>query len=226
MNKEKLSPLLWLWVPVAAMIVQVALDKTLSAQDLVFLYAERGPHEIVQFLVIGAAFCVAAFTLLLPGLSGRNWLRAWIGLAAVCCFYVAGEEISWGQHFFQWVTPENWQEVNDQNETNLHNTSSWLDQKPRAILQLGIFVGGLVIPFLLRFRPAWLPQKFAVIYPSYELVLTAVFLATIKLLNFIDRDLEGMTIFGRGSEVSELYMFYFVLLYMVVLRLRVLQNQR
>jgi len=56
-----------------------------------------------------------------------------------------GEEISWGQHLFQWSTPEAWLEYNDQGETNLHNTSGLFDQVPRTIVTLSIIVGGLFV---------------------------------------------------------------------------------
>jgi hypothetical protein len=43
---------------------------------------------------------------------------------------------SWGQHFFQWKTPEYWAIVDRQEETNLHNTHPAFEQWPRAIRQL------------------------------------------------------------------------------------------
>ncbi|WP_428512990.1 hypothetical protein [Roseovarius sp.] len=36
-------------------------------------------------------------------------------------FFAAGEEISWGQRIFGWETGETFQEINKQQETNLHN---------------------------------------------------------------------------------------------------------
>src|SRR5690606_13691057 len=86
----------------------------------------------------------------------RPALVAWLALAALGCFYVAGEEISWGQHFLQWSTPEYWSALNDQQETNLHNVSSWLDQKPRALLEAGVVLGGIVAPALRALRPGLL----------------------------------------------------------------------
>ncbi|OOZ35386.1 hypothetical protein [Solemya velesiana gill symbiont] len=66
----------------------------------------------------------------------------------MACIYFAGEEVSWGQWYFLWDTPEVFQEINDQNETNLHNTSSWLDQKPRFVVELFIFISGFIWPIL------------------------------------------------------------------------------
>ena len=53
-------------------------------------------------------------------------------IGALSCLYIAGEEMSWGQHFFHWNTPEYWAEVNRQEETNLHNTYAIFEKWPRA----------------------------------------------------------------------------------------------
>jgi len=42
-------------------------------------------------------------------------------LAGGLFFWAAGEEISWGQHFFGTVTPDWLKEINGQGETNIHN---------------------------------------------------------------------------------------------------------
>ena len=59
-------------------------------------------------------------------------------IGALSCLYIAGEEMSWGQHFFHWNTPEYWAEVNRQEETNLHNTYAVFEKWPRAILEVGV----------------------------------------------------------------------------------------
>src|SRR3546814_15941194 len=87
---------------------------------------------------------------------------------------MAGEEASWGQHYAGWLTPENWQALNDQGETNLHNTSSWLDQKPRTLLEIGVIVGGILIPLLALRRPALREGRFALFLPPLACVPVAV----------------------------------------------------
>ena len=47
--------------------------------------------------------------------------RAIFAFVALGCFFVAGEELSWGQWIFGWGTPEALAAVNLQNETNAHN---------------------------------------------------------------------------------------------------------
>lgn len=210
----------WLYVPVIAILIQIALEITLDAPTLARMHTEGGPHEILQFLAIGAACIVALSALGLPAVRRNKGLLAWFGIAALCSFYVAGEEMSCGQHILHWNTPEYWTAVNDQNETNLHNTSSWLDQKPRILLEIGVIVGGLMIPLLHRFRPAWLPARFAVIYPPAILGVTAGVFLGLKIADSI-ADALHIRLFERVSEVQELYLFYFVLLYVIWLRRKI-----
>ena len=213
----------WLWVPVAAMLAQIVLEISLSGHPgiLAHLHSEDGPHEAVQFLFIAAAFVIAVIALAQMDLKAKKWLAAWIGLAAICCFYVAGEEISWGQHILKWSTPDYWAHFNDQQETNLHNTSSWLDQKPRLLLEIGIVTGGLLIPLMMKYKPALVPARFNIIYPPPYLAVIALLALFVKLAEKLAGAM-GIVIFERASEIEELYLFYFVFLYLIVIRKRAL----
>lgn len=219
MIDQNISKIYWLWFPMILIGIQIVLEVTLPSEILSQLHTENGPHEIIQFLFLVAAFMVSVQTLLTSDFSNCLWLRLWVGIAAICCFYVAGEEISWGQHFLKWGTPEYWVTLNDQGETNFHNTSSWLDQKPRVLLEVGVVIGGLIIPFILKVKPNVLPKQFAIIYPHPVLGVTAGLFLTLKLIDKLE-DID-ILIFERISEVEELYLFYFVLLYMLILRKRI-----
>ncbi len=221
---DNLSKTWWLYVPLAAMALQIPMEIFLSHDVLMLLHSEQGPHEFFEFLILIAAFFVAVSTLLRMDRK-EKWLAAWVALAAVCCFYVAGEEVSWGQKFVQWSTPEFWTHYNDQGETNLHNTSSWFDQKPRILLLIGVIGGGLLLPLARRYKPALLPKKLEIIYPPEILWVTAFITFTVEAGDKLSHAL-GAPVFARGSEVVELYLFYFVLLYLVILRRRILNHQR
>ena len=186
--------------------------------DILFaMHNEDGTHELLQFIIITVAFGMGTIILYKTRKTLSVPLKLWVGLATLCSLYVAGEEISWGQHIFEWATPEFWHQVNDQQETNLHNTSSWLDQKPRLLLLVGSIVGGVIIPLLARFKPAVLPQKFAVIYPEKYVALTALAALGIKVAEKTG-EAFGVNLFERASEVEELFLFYFVLLYMMMIK--------
>ncbi len=224
-HNSEISPLWWLWGPIVLIAAQLALEFTLPSDFLAALLSENGPHEMLQFAFMTAAFIVAIWILASFKWRERPWLAGWVGIAALGALYVAGEELSWGQHVLEWGTPEFWAQVNDQGETNLHNTSSWLDQKPRLILEIGVIVGGLLIPLLMKYAPQVLPQQFKLIYPPATLAVSAFVVLAVTVADKIGDVLPDAKIFERASEIEELYMFYFVLLYLIVLRFRVVQQK-
>jgi hypothetical protein len=73
-------------------------------------------------------------------------LWCWVFIWSLVCFYFAGEEESWGQWYFRWGTPEYLNMINKQHETNLHNVSPWLNQTPRALIELFIIATGFLVP--------------------------------------------------------------------------------
>ena len=54
------------------------------------------------------------------GQFGRMF-SVWFAGFALMCFGFAGEEVSWGQHWLGWSSPEYFAEYNRQGETNFHN---------------------------------------------------------------------------------------------------------
>lgn len=225
MNKsyapEEFPRWLWLVLPVLVLPVQFLIEFLFTGDVYAALMSEYGPHEQFQFLILLGAFVAALRGLIMAMRTPETFLKIWFLIAAVACFYVGGEEISWGQHLFDWATPEFWSQINDQNETNLHNTSSWLDQKPRLALEIGVVVGGLILPTLMKFKPATVPAWLARITPPPVLAVTAGLYLAVKLADAVG-DWTKIEIFGRASEVTELYMFYFVLLYLIGLRRRLM----
>ncbi|MCC6598832.1 MAG: hypothetical protein IT559_08585 [Alphaproteobacteria bacterium] len=223
--KSNIWPFFSFWLPVAFLAMQAGLELFLPQDALSSMLSEQGPHEALQFLLAFLAALVALRCLWLVKSGGDFFLLFWVLCFVLSCIYIAGEEISWGQHIAEWGTPDFWGQLNDQNETNLHNTSSWLDQKPRLILLTGVFTGGLIIPALARFRPGALPARFKIVYPPASLSFVALCVLGLVLIDKIDEALKDTVIMVRASEIEELYMFYFVLLYLVVLHRRILQRQ-
>lgn len=222
MNQNK-NHLLFFWVPLTILVLQFILEFTIQSYHLAQIHSENGPHELLQFFILVIALMVALLGTKKAHSQKNTPITLWFLLAAICCTYVAGEEVSWGQHFVNWTTPEYWASLNDQGETNFHNTSSWLDQKPRLILEIGVIVGGLLIPLITRFKPSLLPSKFAIIYPTSNLAFTALIFLGLKITDKADK--FGLSPFERVSVVQELYLFYFVLLYLLDLRKRISLKQ-
>jgi hypothetical protein len=151
----------------------------------------------------------------LPGIG----LRLWIAGLTVGCFYFAGEELSWGQHLIGWQTPEAIASINDQQETNLHNMSSWLDQKPRLLLELWVLVGGVGyggVRLLSRRRvdPESVQDWF---WPTREVTLCAVLAIVVRIperwSKWTDEPLPPWLSI-RLSELQELFFATVLLIYL------------
>lgn len=211
MKNLSLHKFWWLGIPLLLIIAQIAIETLCNEQTKEMLLQEGGLHENLQAVVMVVNVILAS--LLVKRVQGLG-LKLWFGIAALASFYIAGEELSWGQWIFHWSTPEEWAAINDQNETNLHNTSSWFDQKPQTLLQIGILVGGLIIPLLKIFKPDSLPKKFNAIYGDYHLIPTALIALLLKLIDTLS-GIFHWHFFWRISEILELYMFCFVALYLL-----------
>ena len=219
---------LWLWFPPCLLLVALVWR---MADEIGFRRiwdSEQGPVENATVLVLvpGAIAGLLAVWRYGRGAPAR-WLIPWYALITMGAIYFGGEEVSWGQHWWGWSTPESVATLNDQGETNLHNMSSWLDQKPRLALEIGVVVGGLLFPLWLRVSgtrlaegswPAWF-------WPRGDVVPTAVLAFAVAL----PERLDGLFGWGvpppldiRASEFQEYYFALFLTLYLcsALIRLR------
>ena len=103
----------------------------------------------VLFALTASGLCLAAFRLR-RGLPGR-WLGVWLLLCAIGCFFYAGEEASWGQHWTGYGSPEFFAEHNSQGELNFHNLGKLSTQRvPKTLLSVGVVVTGFMLPLRRR----------------------------------------------------------------------------
>lgn len=209
------SPWIWVGVPVFIIAMMIGFELTLTGDDLKAMYSENGPLELLQFF----------FMVLATILAGRlvfeardKLMKLWAVVLFAGSLYIAGEEVSWGQWLVGWGTPEFWTAFNDQGETNFHNTTSWLDQKPKLLLFIGMIVGGLIIPALRRWKPEILPARFAAFYPQDYIVVTAIGVLVPYTIQKIGEEFFGFSFFERVSEIQEAYKYFFILLYVFGLR--------
>jgi hypothetical protein len=215
-----LSPAWWLGLPLAVAFASFVASRFPDWHERAFAN-EPGILETAQVLILIAAIVAGAMILRLPRTKARPWLTAWIGLAVAGCFYTAGEEISWGQHMFGWTTPESWAAINKQNETNLHNVTSWFNQKPRALLETGVVTGGIVLPLLMRWRPGLVRGWLALIAPPLLVLPTALLAELTRLVDTAAvTSALGFHVFLRASEVQEALFYIFALLYLVAMHRR------
>lgn len=217
---EKTSIVWWLVIPVAMFsffgTVQFFEDRRLVEG----LLGESAPVEIAQATIMAFAF-LASVTMLPSAFKTHN--KFIIGLSmftTLGAFYVTGEEISWGQHFFLWQTPNDWMAINDHHETNLHNTSSWLDEKPKVLLEIGMLVGTILLPVYRKYRTNAFVEKYAIVIPPEYLWVTATALWSTKIFKALDNHFHWFNLY-RTSEINEIYIYYFLLIYILALKLRI-----
>lgn len=145
------------------------------------------------------------------------------------CIYFAGEEASWGQHWFGFETPESIREGNDQGEFNLHNTSGALgglvDQLPRNLLTLAALIGGLVLPLTRSGRkrvPKFDQGTIAGwVFPTFVCAPSALLALIVslpeKIIEAREKEVPHWLDIAPG-ESKELYLAMFLMIYLLAMR--------
>lgn len=140
----------------AVVLATVKLDPTL----LTWVTQEDGVVEwgTVAALMWLAVVVVRHLTSSASALPGWTKVAGWLLVALA--LLAAGEEISWGQRIFGFSTGETMQNLNLQNETNLHNLIPGPIFNGIIVFSLGI--GFVLVPTVWRQKsenaPVWLPS--------------------------------------------------------------------
>lgn len=222
----RLPAWLWLWAGPAIVVAQVA---TKAIGEPTYRRWMRGELGLVENLTV--AFLLGALVCALLSWRRRARVRwpffapAALTIAAGLVFF-AGEEASWGQHWFGFEPPAEIAARNDQGEFNLHNDPFFeklLDQLPRNLLTLGALVGGLVAPLLRRARGRTgrdfaSPSPWAWVWPGLECVPSALLAVTItlpeKLFAGLDRPVPYLIEISAG-ETKEYCLALFLFVYLL-----------
>lgn len=215
----------WLWLPLVFLIIIYAGRACCGWKFYErWIMSEHGFVELMTpVMLIPAIICGIRCWKMRARLPHR-WLVVWLVLATLGSFYFAGEELSWGQQIFEWKTPGFFQKYNDQDETNIHNMSSWFDQKPRLVLALWVLAGGIILPIRRRITG----KRYTAEDWRYWF-WPASFTLPVAVLGIVIRFPEHATKWFhapqlrwdlRYSEVQELYFAYFLCLYLVTTWIR------
>lgn len=205
----------YLWVPLVTAIATLliaGIDRPFFRKW--FESEQTGLFEFLHFLLPIITALIAIKCLFHPYVRKNGFLIFWFSLMAIGGIYLGGEEASWGQHYAGWTTPDFWVGVNDQQETNLHNTSFLLDQYPRAILKVGIAIGALIIPWMLLNRPDKLPRQFDFIYPPLAMVPLALLVFATEIYNKLRGEVSWTIVkLVRGGEFQETFISWCLVFY-------------
>jgi len=228
-HRHELPTILWLWVPIGFFVLRYAISVFTHKREGLesWFLGELGLIEnlTVLFLVMSALltiFLIRRYRKILH-LTPKLFLVVY----CIGCIYFAGEEASWGQHWFGWGTGEYFSAINDQGETNLHNTSIFLDRVPKALVSLSIFIGGVFAPIYFRRKalvidcrkPMWW------LFPTWICLPTALFATMATWPSKVERFTGWTFYFDQAQEMKEIYIAYFFLLFIVSLARR-LQHYR
>ena len=212
----KRNLLIFHWLPIVVVLIPFLWFAVVGNDQM--LKGEAGIIEnmTVLFLVVAIGFCIAGISLAnRQGLS--SLLKGWLFLMIMGSAYFALEEISYGQHLFGWGTGETWKQLNDQDETNLHNVHAIFDQVPRAVLTLGIFIGGVLLPLYRHFRGIRMDEsaRFYWQWPTLDCVTIGLLAILIRpVLSLVELE------FINTGEMKENLFALFILLYCVSIQLR------
>lgn len=214
----------WWWGGIPAVILAGVL--VIHYADPEFYRAHVLPEgfgflELTQFFLAAAAAVLCFHALGFKVVKGSRLLWYAVLFFALAAFYIAGEEHSWGQHFFNWNTPSYWADINRQQETNLHNTSPWFNQRPKLVFDAAMFIGGLLVPLVqLRTGPFQRPLL-ALLTPPITIAPAAAIALAFKVVDDLGKGgVAGGDLFIRPSEVVETFQYLYMLYYVVVLRRR------
>ena len=223
-NEHELKSWLWLWLPVVmfALIFGSAIVSKYVHET--FFVGELGVIELATPIMLVPAIIAGFIIFINREKLVTKQLSYWILLVTLACIYIAGEEISWGQQLIGWGTPEWVKQVNNQHETNIHNTSSWFDQKPRFLLEVLVFIGGIYLPLKRKLQGINLPRDSwqywvcptMVCLPAAILAIVSRVPERIKTLFDMSENIVDI----RTSEVQELYFAIFLMIYLLSIRKR------
>ncbi len=212
----------WLCIPAGLAVFLIAVSRISPTFYEAWILPEGyGFLELGHFFIPLAGLIIALRLLSRPFVRARAPHAGLLVLAALACLYIAGEEHSWGQHFFQWTTPDYWGELNRQQETNLHNIDDIFDKKPRLLLELGTFVGGLLIPLAALFRPRVRRNRWSVFMPADAMVPVALGALFFKVSAILQNNAWFSAPVYRPAEATESFLYLFILFYLIILARRI-----
>jgi len=223
-NECELKEWLWLWLPVVVFVLIFGSALISQYVHETFFAGELGVIELATPIMLVPAIISGIVIFINREKLVVKKLGYWILLITLACIYIAGEEISWGQQLVGWGTPEWAKGVNDQHETNLHNMSSWFDQKPRLLLEILVLIGGIFLPLKRKLQGMRLPRDSWQYWlcPTIVCLPAALFAILSRLPDRIKvlSELSNTIVNIRYSEVQELYFAIFLLIYLLSIRNR------
>ena len=101
------------------------------------VWSENGIIENLQVFFLFITILILIFFLKKISLNEKQkLLKIFLLIQILGLFYFLMEEISWGQQYINFKTPEYFNEINKQKEFNLHNISNVFNELPKSFVFL------------------------------------------------------------------------------------------
>lgn len=227
-QRPRLPLALWLLLPLSIVPVQMLAKAIGQGFYERTMRGELGLIENLTVLCLAVAMGCALVLFLRRHLVESKYFGRFALLMALGCFFFAGEEASWGQHWFGFTPPDSIAARNDQGEFNLHNDpflETFLDQLPRLLLTLAALVGGIIAPVVRRKRGLRHPNFrgpgiWGWIWPSSVCMPAALLVVCVSLPKKVFRLLDQPQPYYLDispGETKELGLALFLLIYLLTL---------
>lgn len=221
---KKLHPLSSFLLPFLLLVFLMIIQHNYAHEIFNKLKKEDGLFEYLTFAayLIGSGFSLA----ILKNIWSK-WRSSWMSwpllfgflVVAVVFFFIAGEEISWGQRIFNIATPQDYAAVNTQQEITIHNHNDVINYVYYAYLYLSLLISLAWLPVKLtiaggkRFGVNWLyrlGEWMRWVAPRWWMV--SWFLPMIVYVPL--RETFGYIRYGQWEEMSEMFLSVGLVVYL------------
>jgi len=182
------------------------------------LLREDGPVEDATALLFFVAFLAAgraAIDLRRRGLRSQSILYV---VFAFVMFFCAGEEVSWGQRFLGFDTPDAIEAINKQDELTLHNIGGSLDVFKAVMLLGGVAgAGAYLANEKLRIQRYWAHTDYLLVPPFF--IASAFFLmAAFRIFRYLLVPDFNTTVTRYGEWIEFSFAYGFAVFALLVYR--------
>jgi hypothetical protein len=211
-------------LPLLGVAVYLAILQFVPVSFWWLFFSEQGFFE----LAAATGFAAAGSAALVLGVTSRDVIprhfRAYYFVIAVAGWFVALEEISYGQHLFSWSSPDWFAEHNAQGEMNLHNLGDdGLSDLLRYVANVGFPLVCVVMPLgAMWLRGEYHPSRWGYyVLPRFELVTLILTAQALTTVQHVAQGFIGREPLIRPGEMQEFYWAMAGLAYLGILWRRV-----
>jgi hypothetical protein len=198
---------------IAPFVVLAAFLATYPARSLFrLLMGEDGIVEWTQFVCLVIALPIAAGLTWTLARRRHLLLAGLFALVTLGVFFVAMEEISWGQRILDFATPTGLVDINDQGEANIHNIP--LIEHAFGFAELAVSIYAIVASIAVALTRPAVPRLYLLVPPVFTAGAFAI-AAGYRLARLTVAS-DGTFVINRIGEAAELFLYAAILVFLAL----------